>query len=462
MYKKRKVRDVVTRKGNKQTQKPKKQDRSLLFLCLLFLLGALILLYPAISSKFAEINQGQVLVQYQEVVSSINQEELDAEYALAEKYNNSLTQNKVTLTDPFDPNAPKFPDGDYETLLDLTDAMATIVIPAIKVNLPVYHGTETETLEKGVGHLEATSLPVGGVGSHAVLSAHCGLPSAELFTNLSKLQLGDVFEIEVLGRTLYYQVDAINVVEPTDTSLLYIDPEQDYVTLVTCTPYGINSHRLLVRGTRVFPEENEEVLAAVEEPSNYGLSTVEIIQRIMFGVAILLVIAFVTFLIIALLRKKDEKDEHEDTPPTRVAAARRGEAKRATRAAQAQNAVPRRRTERSVRDGGTAGFAVAEASERRTAPTQEALRRTVSARSGAAAMQSQLAQAVVSDATPAQSATPNATPAHNGVQSVQSGQSATPSPSNAPSQVAPIGSSAWMEAATRARELAKQQQKRGE
>ena len=439
---------MVTRKGNKQTQKPKKQDRSLLFLCLLFLLGALILLYPAISSKFAEINQGQVLVQYQEVVSSVNQEELDAEYALAEKYNKSLTQNKVTLTDPFDPTAPKFPDGDYETLLDITDAMATIVIPAIKVNLPVYHGTETETLEKGVGHLEATSLPVGGVGSHAVLSAHCGLPSAELFTNLSKLQLGDVFEIEVLGRTLYYQVDAINAVEPTDTSLLYIDPEQDYVTLVTCTPYGINSHRLLVRGTRVFPEENEEVLAAVEEPSNYGLSTVEIIQRIMFGVAILLVIVFVTFLIIALLRKKDEKEEHEDTPPT-GAAARNREAKRAARAAQAQNGVPRRRTERSVRVGGTAGFAVAEASERRTAPAQEAVRRTVSARSGAEATQSRLAQAVVVDETPA----------HNSVQSIQN---ATPSPSNVPSQAAPIGSSARMEAAARARELAKQQQKRGE
>lgn len=439
---------MVTRKSNKQTQKPKKQGRSLLFLCLLFLLGALILLYPAISSKFAEINQGQVLVQYQEVVSSVNQEELDAEYALAEKYNNSLTQNKVTLTDPFDPNAPKFPDGDYETLLDITDAMATIVIPAIKVNLPVYHGTETETLEKGVGHLEATSLPVGGVGSHAVLSAHCGLPSAELFTNLSKLQLGDVFEIEVLGRTLYYQVDAINVVEPTDTSLLYIDPEQDYVTLVTCTPYGINSHRLLVRGTRVFPEENEEVLTAVEEPSNYGLSTVEIIQRIMFGVAILLVIVFVTFLIIALLRTKDEKEEHEDTPPT-GAAARNREAKRAARAAQAQNGVPRRRTERSVRVGGTAGFAVAEASERRTAPAQEAVRRAMSVRSGAEATQTRAAQAVVADATPA----------HN---SVQSAQSAAPSPSNVPSQAAPIGSSARMEAAARARELAKQQQKRGE
>ena len=140
--------------------------------------------------------------------------------------------------------------------------MGYIRIPVIKVKLPIYHGTSEEVLEKGVGHMEQTSFPIGGESSHTVLSAHTGSPAAELFTNLDQLEEGDLFFLEVLGETLAYQIDQIKVVEPDDIDSLLIEPSKDYATLVTCTPYGINSHRLLVRGERtVYIEEHDENVA---------------------------------------------------------------------------------------------------------------------------------------------------------------------------------------------------------
>ena len=145
--------------------------------------------------------------------------------------------------------------------------MGTIRIPKINVTLPIYHGTANETLEKGAGHLENTSLPIGGTGTHAVLSAHSGLPTAALFTDLEKLAEGDLFFLDVLDETLAYRVDQVKVVEPEDTSDLLIDTNADYVTLVTCTPYGINSHRLLVRGVRTEYVETLETEAQTEQTS---------------------------------------------------------------------------------------------------------------------------------------------------------------------------------------------------
>ena len=178
------------------------------------------------------------------------------------RYNESLFENAVVLTDPFDPDAFPITDGEYTELLAFEDVMANIEIPAINVNLPIYHGTKEETLLIGVGHLENTSLPLGGESTHAVLSAHCGLPSARLFTDLDLLNEGNIFRIYVLDEILTYQIYKKEVVEPENTSSLIIQEGEDLVTLITCTPYGKNTHRLLVHGRRI--EEKED--APIEEP----------------------------------------------------------------------------------------------------------------------------------------------------------------------------------------------------
>jgi len=168
------------------------------------------------------------------------------------------------LTDPFEANADQTSSGAYHSILNIRGdgMMGYIRIPAISVKLPIYHGTGEDILEKGVGHLEQTSFPIGGESTHTVLSAHTGSPAAELFTNLDKLEKGDLFYLEVLGETLAYRVDQIKVVEPTDIDSLMIESSKDYATLVTCTPYGINSHRLLVRGERTeYIEEQDQNVA---------------------------------------------------------------------------------------------------------------------------------------------------------------------------------------------------------
>ena len=276
-----------------------------LLILLIFAAGALITLYPIIADKWAQEHQLSVVQQYNEVVQQVDRTEIENELALVDKYNRSLWENKVKLSDPFDPNAPDFPDGNYYELLNLTDTMAYIEIPKISVNLPIYHGTKPETLEKGVGHLEGTSLPAGGEGTHACLSAHSGLPTAKLFTDLSKLTEGDKFFIHVLDLTLAYEVDQITVVEPTDIKLLGIEDGQDYVTLITCTPYAVNTHRLLVRGTRIeYTEETHQ--EAVEAVAETELSTIEIVQRIAIAAGFLLFL----ILVIVLLKPKKYKGKH--------------------------------------------------------------------------------------------------------------------------------------------------------
>ena len=292
--------------------KSKKSGKSFLILIIiLFFIGAAVLAYPAVSNMLAKYHQLGVIDTYNQVINNTDSEVLEAEKNEAIKYNESLILNNVVLTDPFDPNAPKFPDGDYLKLLNLTDAMANIEIPALKIYLPIYHGTSEETLAKGVGHLEGTSLPVGGLGTHAALSAHCGLPTAELFTNLEKLQIGNIFYIHVLGDTLVYQIDQINTVDPFDSSLLKIDSKQDYVTLITCTPYGVNTHRLLVRGVRIYPEEasdGSETLP-IDEPAIHTYTTIEIVQIAAFALAGIFFIIIVVLLISILLDRKRKKSE---------------------------------------------------------------------------------------------------------------------------------------------------------
>ena len=221
-------------------------------LVLVLITGLGVLVYPFVSNMLHDRKQDEIITEYDEKMENLDQEERDAMLAEAREYNESLLGN-VVLTDPFDPAAMEKQNEEYDSLLNIdgNGVMAYLEIPRIDLYEAVCHGTSDEVLARGIGHLMNTSLPVGGEGTHAVLSGHTGLPEAELFTNLEQVEKGDIFYIHVLGETLAYEVDQIKVVEPSDTSDLLIEQGKDYVTLVTCTPYGINSHRLLVRGCRV-------------------------------------------------------------------------------------------------------------------------------------------------------------------------------------------------------------------
>lgn len=231
----------------------------IIIVSLLFLSGLGLVFYPMISNWYMQRHQGQVVAEYDEEAAKLSQQKIDEEMKKAVEYNKSLLGN-VVLTDPFDAEALEEQNQEYDDLLNVgkDGVMASVEIPSIDVYLPVYHTTESDVLEKGTGHLQNSSLPVGGTGTHAVISGHTALPSAKMFDNLTELELGDVFYVHVLNETLAYEINQIKVVLPTDISDLLINKNEDYVTLVTCTPYGINSHRLLVRGTRIPYVEKEK------------------------------------------------------------------------------------------------------------------------------------------------------------------------------------------------------------
>lgn len=232
---------------------------------LLFVAGAAVFCYPAVSSWLADKNQAQVVQTYEQTISAEDQASLDEQWALAEEYNETLAGDPVH--DPFVPGSGYALPDNYLQVLNTDGIMGRLTIPKIGVDLPIYHGSSEESLQKGVGHIESTSLPIGGEYRHAVLTGHRGLPNAELFTRLDELTEGDTFYIHVLDRTLAYQVDQITTVEPDELENLRAEPGQDYVTLVTCTPYGVNTHRLLVRGTRVPYTPGEEETAADAAPT---------------------------------------------------------------------------------------------------------------------------------------------------------------------------------------------------
>ena len=218
-----------------------------ILLVLIFLLGLSLLLYPAVSDYWNSQHQTRAIAVYSEEVSGLDEDQYQALWEAAAAYNASLLarDNAYLLTEE--------QKAAYEQLLNVSGLgiMGYIEIPSIDCSLPIYHGTEESVLQIAIGHLEWTSLPVGGESTHCVLSGHRGLPSAKLFTNLDKLQEGDVFLLRVLDEVLTYEVDQILIVEPQETGALKIEEGKDYCTLVTCTPYGINTHRLLVRGHRI-------------------------------------------------------------------------------------------------------------------------------------------------------------------------------------------------------------------
>lgn len=244
-----------------------KKSLPIILVILIFIAGISVFLYPTISNYLYQKNSTRAITEHTEILSQLSPERIAEEKEAIRRYNISLFKNSVVLTDPFDPDAYPITDGEYDELLAFDDIMAYIEIPAIDVYLPIYHGTSEEVLLIGAGHLKNTSLPAGGQSTHAVISAHCGLPSARLFTDLHLLKEGSLFRIHVLDQTLTYQVYGIDTVDPQDSSSLFIREGEDLVTLITCTPYGKNTHRLLVHGRRV--DEKEDVLAEqskIEKP----------------------------------------------------------------------------------------------------------------------------------------------------------------------------------------------------
>lgn len=217
-----------------------------IIMVLFFFMGLLILLYPLISDFYNQKMQTKAIVDYEALLQQYEPEDYEIYFEQAIDYNQRLSKlSHRYLT------YKKLKD--YKDILNVNGngMIGYITIDKIKVELPIYHGTEEEVLSVAVGHLEGSSFPVGGEGTHSVLSAHRGLPSAKLFTELDKLEIGDTFTITILDRMLTYQIDKIEIVEPDDISDLELEAGKDYVTLMTCTPYGVNSHRLLVRGTRI-------------------------------------------------------------------------------------------------------------------------------------------------------------------------------------------------------------------
>lgn len=228
---------------------------------LIVLLGFALLSYPFISNYMFEKSAGSTIESYKKQSKTYDQKQKDKAFQEAKEYNEDLTKSAVQLTDPF---KAKKSDGEtmiYNNILNLDHSgiMGYLEIPCISVNLPIYHGTDAEILERGVGHLAASSIPVGGKSTHAVLTGHTGLSSAKLFTDLTEMKKGDLFFIHVLDKKLAYRVDQINVIRPENTRKLQIIDGKDYVTLLTCTPYGVNDHRLLVRGIRTEYHEKEEL-----------------------------------------------------------------------------------------------------------------------------------------------------------------------------------------------------------
>lgn len=276
----------------------------------MFLSGLGIASYPFISNEIAERNASAVISDYDSSIEEMETEKLDAVKEAARKYNEQLTSAGIR-----DANGENEEQGvSYVDMLGLGEGIGYIRIPKIDVNLPIYEGTQETVLSKGVGHMQQSSYPLGGESTHSVLTGHRGLPQAMLFTDLDKLQKGDCFYLHILDEILAYQVIDTMVVEPEDTRGLQIVEGEDYCTLVTCTPYAVNTHRLLVRGTRIeYTGEEEESVVSYQK-----MQTGTIVKRLVgvwqwLAVAIVLVVGGETVLLVIAVRRKKKQEEDDAT-----------------------------------------------------------------------------------------------------------------------------------------------------
>lgn len=267
----------------------RKKSTTIILLLILFT-GLSLLLYPTVSDYWNSFHQSRAIAGYTERVAEMDTADYEAMWNAAVEYNQRLladTGNRYRMTEA--------EEEEYESLLDVTGTgiMGYVEIPKIKTSLPIYHGTDDAVLQIAIGHLAGSSLPVGGEGTHCVLTGHRGLPSAKLFTNLDEMEEGDTFFLHVLDQTLTYEVDQIRIVEPQELEDLEIESGKDYCTLVTCTPYGVNSHRLLVRGHRIeTPEESVPVPADAVQVDRF------LVAPVVAGILIVIIV------VIGLLRRK--------------------------------------------------------------------------------------------------------------------------------------------------------------
>lgn len=266
-------------------KKKLKEKLSFLIFVIMIILGIAIILYPVISNHLSKINYQEIIDNYDFKVAKQKNSYNEQLVNEARKYNSSLTS--LNITDVFQ-NQIGQSSSEYFSVLNVDNngMMGYISIPKIDVKIPIYHGTSSDILQKGVGHLEGSSIPIGGENTHTVLSAHRGLPSSRLFTDLDQLKVGDTFYIHILDEVLAYRVNQVLVVEPSDIDFLQIVKGEDYVTLVTCTPYAINTHRLLVRGERIEYSAQEEENVAI----NKKMSIADIVLYTCLIFAVLLII----------------------------------------------------------------------------------------------------------------------------------------------------------------------------
>lgn len=273
---------------------------STIILCITFITGLSLLLYPTVSNYWNAQHQTQAVVDYTERIEKMDDSEKLNEIGRAEDYNSMLIDNGRR----FSPN--KEEKENYNSILSVDDngMMGYITIPELRLKLAIYHGVDESVLQVGIGHIEGSSLPVGGEGTHCVLSGHRGLPSAKLFTDIDKLVIGDVFMLHVYDEMLTYEIDQILIVEPEDYSALAIEEGKDYCTLITCTPYGINTHRLLVRGHRV---ENKVI-----DGTRVTSDAIKVNKYLVIaGVSLLLLVMYYLLVLIVKLYKKKRYEDYE-------------------------------------------------------------------------------------------------------------------------------------------------------
>ena len=279
-----------------------KKHSGTILLVLIFFVGLAVMLYPTISDYINQRNQTRVVNSYAQQVDGLSDADYTAYFDAADVFNQEIAADPDALY-----HADHF--STYSTTLDVTGTgiMGYITIPRIGVELPIYHGTSDAVLQVAAGHLEGTSLPVGGESTHAVISAHRGLPSAKLFTNLDQLEVGDTFTITVLDRVLTYEVDNISIILPTEVDELKVVDGKDYVTLMTCTPYGINTHRLLVRGRRITTPDKLKHIRVTSD----AIKIEPILTAPIMALPLLLVLLF--WLLFAPRKRSSTKDETHKT-----------------------------------------------------------------------------------------------------------------------------------------------------
>lgn len=272
---------------------------------IMFLLGSLIFFYPTISNYIANKEFQGAIKTYNKSVKKISEEDLTEELNKAIKYNNEL--NGTEIHDPFEPGSGYIVPDNYKDVLNISGdgIMGYIQIPKISLKLPIYHTSSEKVLEKGIGHLETTALPIGGVGNNPILTGHRGLPQAELFTRLDEVKKGNIIYIHVLNKHLSYEVDSIKVIKPDDVGTLRAVKDRDMITLITCTPYGINTHRLVIQGKRV-------PYVPIKEEDNSSVGTVKLTESMKSRVYGVIVGIIILVIILFIMKKRKNRDGKEN------------------------------------------------------------------------------------------------------------------------------------------------------